>query len=119
MTDPFPDAARVAEAVATGTGLDALAASVTDPALLAVVQAALARLRPSLSPEGWRLLRAVAAFPGSSAQDLRDVTLLDRDGFAAASRELLDHDLVASTRFDVPDCWTRTAAGAALLRSSG
>jgi DNA-binding MarR family transcriptional regulator len=118
VTDRPTDAERVAEAVATGAGLDALAGSLTDPVLLAVVAAAQARLRPELSPEAWRLLRAVAAFPGSGAQDLRDVTLLDAASFATASRELLAHGLVASTRFDVPDCWSRTAAGAALLRDA-
>ena len=116
MTAPS-DAERVAEAVATGRGLDALADSLTDPSLLAVVRAAQARLRPELTDEAWRLLRAVAAFPGSSGQDLRDVTLLDARAFAAASALLLSHGLVESTRFDVPDCWTRTAKGAALLRA--
>lgn len=111
------DAERVAEAVATGTGLEALARTLTDPPLLAVVEAARRRLVPRLSDEATRLLRAVGAFPGSSAQDLRDVTLLDGPAFAAASRQLLDGGLVESTRFDVPDCWSRTARGAAVARS--
>ena len=116
--DPMTtDAERVAEAVATGVGLERLAGSLTDPTLLAVVDAARRRLVPRLSDEAVRLLRAVGAFPGSSAQELRDVTLLDGRSFAAASRELLDGGLVEQTRFDVPDCWSRTARGAAVARS--
>lgn len=117
MTGARSDAERVAEAVATGTGLDALEQQLTDPSLRAVVAAARARLVPQLSDEATRLLRAVGAFPGSGAQDLRDVTLLDAPAFQRASRELLADGLVESMRFDVPDCWVRTARGAAVARS--
>jgi hypothetical protein len=61
-SDPVSDAEAVAEAVATGQGLDALAARLTDPSLLAVVEAARRRLRPALTDEAVRLLRAVGAF---------------------------------------------------------
>ena len=63
-----------------------------------------------------RLLRAIGAFPGRAGGELREVTLLDEDGFAAAARHLLDAGLVSSTRFDKPDCWTRTNRGSQAAR---
>lgn len=110
------DAEDVAVAVASGQGLDRLAARLTDPSLLAVVEAARQRLVPELSPSARRLLRKIGAFPGRSAAELREVAAIDGD-FGAASSELLAAGLVESSRFEVADCWVRTARGTAVSRS--
>ena len=70
------------------------------------------------SPEA-RLLRAIGAFPGREASELRGLTLLDEAAFSAAARQLLEGGLVTSTRFDKPDCWTRTTRGAQAARLLG
>ena len=82
-----------------------VAATPVDPSLVLV---------PNSPPA--RLLRAIGAFPGRAGGELREVTLLDEDGFAAAARHLLDAGLVSSTRFDKPDCWTRTNRGSQAAR---
>ncbi len=111
------DAELVAVAVATGAGLAELAGRLTDPSLLAVVAAAQRRLAPALTSEARQLLRAIGAFPGRSAEELRTETSLDDAEFAAASRVLLDAGRVTSTRFAVPACWVRTARGTAVGRA--
>ncbi len=128
MEDLGQWAERVAIALQDGAydevaaALSALLPSPETTALLAVVRAGQSRAAvPRLgggSPAA-RLLRAVGAFPGRNAAELRDVTRLDPEGFGAASRELLAAGLLTSTRFDKPDCWTRTARGTAAARLLG
>lgn len=83
--------------------------------LAQVAEAAIRRLSlPDLSPGARALLRRISAQPGSAAADLGGP-----EDFAVASAELLEHGLVTSVRFELPDCWTRTARGAEVLRALG
>lgn len=110
------DAQRVADALlhADVSALRALLPALTGE-LADVVRAGLARLDPDALPgEALALLRAVAGHPGLSLAQLRDLV-----GDAVATADLLlERDLVTSRRFERTDCWSRTPAGAALLRGS-
>ena len=126
-------AARVVTAVQTGVyeptvrGLAGLPPCAEVTALLSVVHAGqqsnAAAADPDLALEpgspAARLLRAIGAFPGREASELRGLTLLDDAAFAATARQLLEGGLVTSTRFDKPDCWTRTTRGAQAARLLG
>lgn len=113
------EAEDVVEALLSDAPLPALEAlHLTDPALREVRDAARARLAagPPSSP-ALELLVAVGRFPGLSRAELAARTGLAADVAAAACTELLARGLVASSRHGRPDCWSRTAAGAALLRA--
>ena len=128
-------AARVVTAVRTGAyeelirGLAGLAPGPEVTALLSVVAAGQRSTGPVNEPEpdlvlapdspAARLLRAIGAFPGRPASELRGLTLLDEPDFAVTARILIDTGLVTSTRFEKPDCWTRTTRGAQAARLLG
>lgn len=96
--------------------LDAL--QLTDPVLQQVRDAARARLSATPpSTAARRLLAVVSRFPGLSRAELAEHVDLPDAALAAAAQELLDKGLATSTRFGRGDCWSRTAAGAAVLRS--
>ncbi len=79
-----------------------------------VARAGLARLAPDdLPDDAVVLLRAVSGHPGLSRAELAGLV---GDAVGAADL-LLERGLVTSRRFDRTDCWSRTAEGAALLRS--
>lgn len=80
----------------------------------AVARAGLARLAPDdLPDDAVVLLRAVSGHPGSSRVQLAELV-----GPAVGTAGLLlERGLVTDRRFERTDCWARTAAGAALLRS--
>lgn len=92
----------------------------TDPALLAVRQAAqrqLGAVRLEPGSAAAVLLLAISGHPGLSAAELAERTGLD---VARPGRQLLDVGLVTSSRFERSDCWARTTSGAqeaARLRS--
>jgi hypothetical protein len=103
----------------------ALAAlALTDPALVAVREAAERRLgavRLEPGSAAARLLLAVSGHPGLSAAELAALPELAGVDTGRAGARLLAAGLVTSTRFSRADCWTRTAAGAqavAALRSA-
>jgi len=65
----------------------------------------------------WTLLLAISGHPGLSSAELAALTGLD---VSRPGRDLLAAGLVASSRFERSDCWTRTSSGArevARLRS--
>ena len=126
-------AVRVVTAVRTGAyepvvrGLAGLPPCAEVTALLSVVHAGQQASAPPVdaslvlepgSPAA-RLLRAIGAFPGREASELQGLTLLDEAAYGAAARQLTDAGLVTSTRFDKPDCWTRTTRGAQVARLLG
>ena len=108
------EAAALLAVLRAGLAPAAAAVPVAAPPVAAVPVDASLVLVPNSPPA--RLLRAIGAFPGRAGGELREVTLLDEDGFAAAARHLLDAGLVSSTRFDKPDCWTRTNRGSQAAR---
>ena len=126
-------AARVVTAVRTGAydplirGLAGLPPCAEVTALLSVVHAGQQASASATDPElvlepgspAARLLRAIGAFPGREAGELRGLTLLDEPAYAAAARQLTEAGLVTSTRFEKPDCWTRTTRGAQAARLLG
>lgn len=93
---------------------------VAQPGLLGAGQVGPGQVGPGQAVEpgspAARLLAAIAGFPGSGAEDLRDLCLMDDATFAAASTTLRGAGLVDSRRFDVPDCWVLTSAGRRAVR---
>ena len=67
------------------------------------------RAGPDPGSPAAHLLLAISGHPGLARAELEELTGLD---VAAAGRQLVDAGLVTSSRFDRPDCWSRTAAGA-------
>lgn len=113
------EAAALVDALLGPEPLAALRAlALDDPALREVRELAVRRLTTAPPSAGALvLLRAVSRFPGLSRAELAERTGLDAPALADAARDLLDRGLVTSQRFGRTDCWSRTAAGAALLRS--
>lgn len=106
---------RLVDALLSDRPLPALAAlrPELDGTLLAVADAAVARLTLRVPPAGSPaalLLLAVSGHPGCSLTELAALAGLEDAGPAAAS--LLADGLVADRRFDRTDCWARTARGA-------
>lgn len=96
--------------------LHALRALLDHPTVGSVARAGLARLAPDdLTPDELALLQAVSGHPGLSAAELVELV---GPAFGPASARLLELELVTSHRFERADCWSRTARGAAVLRSS-
>jgi DNA-binding MarR family transcriptional regulator len=93
--------------------------TLTDPALVALREVARRQLATAPPTEpALALLRAVSRFPGLSRPELAERTGLAPDMLVRAADELLAKGLATSQRFERSDCWSRTTAGAAVLRST-
>jgi hypothetical protein len=114
------EAEDVVEALLSDAPLPALEAlHLSDPVLREVREAARARLAagPPSSP-ALDLLHAVSRFPGRTRAELALHAGLSDEAAAAAGAELLARGLVTSARFGRNDVWSRTTAGAAVLRDA-
>ncbi|MCU1693156.1 MAG: hypothetical protein JWM64_2247 [Frankiales bacterium] len=110
-------AEQVVDALLAGD-VEALRRLRSDPDVGPVARAGLLRLAPSdvdhdLPDDAVVLLRAVSGRPGLSRAELQELV----GNAVGAADLLLERGLVTSRRFDRTDCWTRTSAGAALLRA--
>ncbi len=95
------------------------ALDLTDPSLQQVREVARQRLTAAPpGPQALQLLLAVSRFPGLSRAELADRSGLPAADVEPAARELLAKGLATSVRFGRGDCWSRTPAGAAAVRTA-